>query len=715
MNHPVINQAVGQPLNRVEGVAKVTGQAKYTAEHDLPGMTYGVMVTSTITKGHITKLDTKTAEQATGVLGIISHLNCPEVPGYQKNPAATLPIFAGQEFKLFQDSQIHFNMQPVALVIADTFERAQHAASLVKIAYSAEPHHTDIHEQLPNAIIPAKPSDYTRGQADAWQQAPVKISQQYETSLQVHNPMEPHATIAYWPAEDKLMLLNKSNGVKSSQQSISQYFELPPENIQVISEYVGGAFGSSSRVWPQEMAAVLGAKKVGKPVKAVLARNQVFNMVGYRPYSLQKFSIGAQVDGTITGIAHKAYGSTSSYEQFNERIVEPTKSAYNCINLSTTYKLVPLDVSTPCPARGPGETSGSFALESAMDELAYALKMDPLELRLKNFANIDLNNNKPWSSNHLKECYQIGAEKFGWSKRNPVPRSMQRNGMLMGWGMSMGIYKAERAPASASVRIQANSQVFIRCSVADTGPGSITILTQIAADALGVDVSHVTIEWGNADYPMAPPQFASHTTASTGSAVHDAAIALKQKFTTLANTDNVSSSNYTDLLRQHQLTELEATVQSKPGFETQQHSGKSFSVNFIEIQVHPTTGMVKVNRIVSVIDAGKIMNHKTARSQVLGSAVWGIGIALMEQGVVDHRYGRYVNNNLAEYHVPVNADIPQMGIHFIDKADNYLDPMGAKGLGEVGLIGFTAAIANAVYHATGKRIRQLPITPDKLL
>ncbi|MDB5009222.1 MAG: aldehyde oxidase and xanthine dehydrogenase molybdopterin binding protein [Mucilaginibacter sp.] len=710
------NKAIGQPISRVEAYAKVTGSARYAADYHFNDLAYGVVITSTIAKGRILEIDSKFAEQLPGVLTVMSYLNAPDVPGYGHNPMSAIPIFAGKEFKPFLDNQIHYNLQPVALVIANALEQAQYAASLVKIRYEAEEHHTDIHNQINKAITPDKPSDYTRGQTDAWKNAPVKIEKEYQTPLQVHNPMEPHATTAYWEGNDRLYIFNKTQGVKTTRQQFAKYFNLKEENVKVLSPFVGGAFGSSSRMWPQEMAAVMGAKKVQRPVQVALQRRQVFNMVGYRPASVQKYAIGANVDGTLTGINHEAFGSTSQYEQFMERILEPTKSMYNCANVHTTYKLVPLDMSTPCPTRGPGETSGSFAMESAMDELAYALHMDPLELRLKNFTTSDPLKNQPWSSNYLKECYEIGAEKFGWNKRNPVPGSMHNGEMLVGLGMSAGIYKAERAPAAASIKVLADGSALIRCSVADTGPGSVTIMTQIAADALAIPADRVKIEWANADLPEAPPQYGSHTTASTGSAVHDAGIALKQKFADLAHLNDRSKPiNYTDILKQHNLPELEATAASKPGPENEKHSGKSFSAHFVEVQVHPLTCEVRVTRVVSVVDAGKIMNHKTAHSQVLGSVVWGIGIALMEEGIVDHRTGRYVNNNLADYHVPVNADLPNVEVHFIDRDDPVIDPMGAKGLGEIGLIGFTAAVANAVYHATRKRIRQLPITPDKLL
>jgi xanthine dehydrogenase YagR molybdenum-binding subunit len=709
----MLEKAIGKPLSRVEAKAKVTGAAKYAADYHFKNLAHGVLITSSITKGLITAIDSTAAEKAPGVLLVLSHLNVPDVPGYAQPPSQPVPIFTGKEFTPFMSNEVHFNMQPVAMVIAATLEQAQHAAALVKVQYQEEKHETSPTSPQVKILTPQKSSDYVRGDANAWQQAPVRVEQEYQTPIQVHNPMEPHATTAYWPNGNKLLIYNKTQSVKTTQQQFAKYFKLNPDDVEVHAPYVGGAFGSSSKVWPHEMAAVMAAKKTGRPVKVACTREQVFNMVGYRPYSLQKYCIGAQKDGTLLGVSHEAMGSTSQYEQFTERIVEPTKSLYNCANLATRYQLIHLDMSTPCPARGPGETSGSFAMESAMDELAYALQMDPLALRLKNFSDVDLMNNKPWASNYLKDCYRIGAEKFGWSKRNPKPRSMHEGEMLVGMGMSAGIYKAERTGASAGITFYADGRVIIQSSVADTGPGSATIMTQIAADALGVPVHRVSIEWANSTLPFAPPQYGSHTTASTGSAVHDAAMALKQKFMSLDA--SLPQPDYTGILKKNGLKELNVVTESKPNAENGKYSGKSFSANFVEVQVHPVTGTVKVTRVVSVIDAGRVMNHKTAHSQVLGSVVWGIGIALMEQGIVDHRYGRYVNNNLTDYHVPTHADVPHIDVHFIDEADTVIDPMGAKGLGEIGLIGFTAAVANAVYHATGKRIRALPITPDKVM
>lgn len=710
------NTAIGMPADRIEGRAKVTGSARYAADYALKNMAYAAVITSPAAKGRILSIKTDRAMNAPGVVAVLSHLNVPAVPGYQQNPMSAIPIFAGTEFKPFLDDKVRFAGQPVALVVAESIEQAQYGASLIQIQYEWEKHQTDLIAALPDAVRPEKATDHSRGDIVLLNAAPVIVREEYRTSLQVHNPMEPHATTAYWEGDDRLYIYNKSQGVKTTRQQFAKYFQLKEENVKVSSPYVGGAFGSSSRMWPQEMMAVLAAKKTGRPVQVALQRTQVFNMVGYRPYSIQRLAIGAQRDGSIVGIMHEAFGSTSRYEQFMERILEPTKSLYSCPNVTAIYKLVQLDMSTPCPARGPGETSGSFALESAMDELSYALEMDPLELRKKNFARADGLVNKPWSSNYLPECYALGAEKFGWASRSPAPRSMRRDDKLIGWGMSAGIYKAERAPASASVTLYAEGHVTIRCSVADTGPGSITILTQIAADALGIPLERVRIEWADADLPPAPPQYGSHTTASTGSAVHDAAVGLREKLGGASGiTADLGMDGYVAVLRERGLPELSYTSESKPGAEAEKYSGKSFVAHFVEVEVEELTGQVRVKRVVSCLDTGKVMNPKTAHSQLLGAITWGIGIALMEEGLVDHRFGCYVNNNLADYHVPVNADFPDASIYFIDKPDMVNNPMGSKGIGEIGLVGLTAGIANAVYHATGRRIRHLPITPDKLI
>ena len=730
--------AIGQPRTRVDGRLKVTGQARYAAEHPVPGCVHGVLVTSAIAVGRIAHLDTQEAAKAPGVLAIVSHLNAPRVPGYE-HPQPDARV-AGQQLRVFFDDKIHFSNQPVALAIAATLEQAQHAAALVRVQYEAAVSQTDITQNLTHAYPPDKSENYTRGQPLAYQTAPVQVAHEYQTPLQVHNPMEMHAAIAEWQG-NQLTVWNKTQAPALAQQDLMKLFDLPAANVHVHSPFVGGAFGGSSRLWPPQVAAILGAKVVGRPVKVLNERPHEFNMVGYRPRSVQRVALGAQADGTLVGISHEAFGLTSRYEQFTERILHPTKSGYACPNARLAYRLVPLDMSTPCWTRGPGETTGSFALESAMDELSYALKMDPLTLRLKNFAAVDPEGDKPWSSNYLRECYEQGAATFGWEKRRPTPRATRDGDWLVGQGMAMGIYHASRAKASARARLLPDGTLLVQSATADVGPGTATVMTQIAADASGVAPENIRFELGDAAYPPAPGQFGSHTVASVGAAVHGVGAALRQELINLAFsapdspfakaklTDLVAINgavswpgrptpglNYGEVLRRAGQPALEVTHESPAVPEKGEKSGKSFCASFVEVRVHAHTGEVRVSRVVSAVDAGRIINPQTARSQVYGAITWGLGLALMEDAVLDHRFGRITNADLANYHVPTHADIPPaIDVIFIDKPDTYLDPMGTKGLGEIGIVGFSAAVANAVFHATGRRVRELPITPDKLV
>ena len=727
------------PDARVDAKVKVTGSAKFAAEYDIPGLVYGVLVTSTITKGRITNIDTTKADRAPGVISVVTHLNRPKVPGWDTENSRQQTT---QEYRLFYNDQIVFNDQPVALAIADTLERAQYAASVVEVQYEKQTPETDFLGNISKAVVSTRNPDYKRGDPDAIKNAPVKIEAEYITPVHVHNAMEPHAAIAIWDGDEKLTLYNKTQWVGGVQQNMMQMFKLKKENIHVISKFVGGAFGSASRSWPHEVAAVMGAKKINKPLKVVLTRGQMFNMVGHRPTAWQKVSLGASADGKLVGAIHEAIAETSA-EQWTERIPDSTKILYDCANVSTVFKMVVLDVGTPTFTRGPGETTGVFAIECAMDELANALKMDPIELRMKNYATVNPENKLPWSAKYLNECYQKGAESFGWNKRNPTPRSVKNGEWYVGMGMSTAIYGGSRAPATAKAILMADGTLVVQTATADTGPGTATIMTQIAADGMKLPLSKVRFDWGDSFYPPAPGEFGSMTAASVGSAVHDVSLAMKQKLFELVkensvfhtteihdvkfedvifedgalmlSSDHSKKISYAQILERNNLPLLEITKQSQSGPERSKYAVYSFGASFVEVNVHPLTGVVKVTKVTSVIDNGKIINKKTARNQVLGSVVWGISMSLMEEGIMDHRYGRYVNNNFADYHVPVNADIPPTDVIFIDKEDPIIDPLGAKGLGEIPLVGFAAALANAVFNATGKRIRQLPITPDKLL
>ncbi|TKK71670.1 xanthine dehydrogenase family protein molybdopterin-binding subunit [Ilyomonas limi] len=729
----------GQPLSRVDGKLKVTGAAKYAAEYIIPNLAYGVLASGAIARGRIKSIDTAAAEKAPGVIAIITHLNAPKPPGYFGGKESSDPRTEGGEYRVFYNDVILYSGQPVALAIADTFERARYAASLVKVQYVKEPPQTDMLSNMDKAVVPKESDpDYNRGDKNAFDNAAFTFEQEYQTQLQVHNPMEPHAAIAVWEGADAITVYNKTQSSPIAQEDIAKAWKLQKENVHIVSKFVGGAFGGASRVWPEEMAATIGAKKIGRPLKVVFNRDQLFNMVGYRPQSLQKIKLGADKDGKLIGIHHEAYGNTSTYEQFTANMTSLTQALYACDNVSTLYRLVPLDVSTPCWTRAPGEAPGSFALESALDELSYTLKIDPLELRKRNYAAQNPDTKQPWSTKFLNECYERGAAQFGWEKRNPQPRSTTNGNWLIGYGMATGIYGAWRAPSSARAVLNSDGTLVVQSATADVGVGTATIMSQIAADATGIPVEKIKFELGDSRLPPAIGQFGSLTTTSVGSAVNDACVALRQKAieylkksqSSLQNTpvenfafgdgkiktkDDAVSISYADLLQQQHLPSIEVTVDSKGSEEADKYSSYSYNATFVEVGVHALTNQLKVNRVVSAIDAGKIMNKKTARSQVYGSVTWGIGMALTEESVIDDRYGRWMVKDLADYHVPVNADIPAIEVLFIDKSDDILTPIGAKGLGEIGIVGVAAAIANAVYHATGKRVRDLPITPDKLV
>ncbi|WP_353719248.1 xanthine dehydrogenase family protein molybdopterin-binding subunit [Dyadobacter sp. 676] len=732
-------------LSRVDGTAKVTGAATYSAEYAVPGLVHAVLVTSTIAKGSITAIDSREAEAVPGVLAVISHINAITVPGWpeRKQPAERAPV--GTTFRVFYDPLIYFDGQPVAMVVAGTREQAMQAAALVRVAYQQEAHQTHFEKNTGKAGIPTNVQraqsspfqDYERGDTRAWEQAEVRIDAGYTIPTQHHQPLEPHAIIAVWETDERLTVYDKNQGVKSAQGQLAQAFKLPRENVQVVAKYIGGAFGSGIRVWPHTMAAVMAAKQLKRPVKLVLGREQMFTSVGYRPYTRQKLSIGASKDGRLHAMVHEGIGQTSMYEEHLERTVLATRALYACPNVSTRYRLLPLDVNTPTWMRGPGDATGMFALESAMDELAFALKMDPLELRLKNYAESDPERNLPWSAKALRECYELGAAKFRWENRQMEPASVRRNGMLVGYGMASSLYGFHRHPSKARAVMHADGSVTVESATMDIGPGTGTAMTRIAAKVLGVNAGKVHFELGHSRLPDAPGQNGSSTIPSVGSAVHVACEALKSKLIGLARqmpeakkpegqvavkdgrvfgmSAGDEGISFTDILKYHHLNELEATEESKPGTERDRYSMYSFGCHFVEVEVNPLTGEVRVTRVVTCADVGTIINYKTARSQSVGGVAGGIGMALMEHSVMDHRFGRYVTSDLAGYHIPVHADVPPIEVYYIDKPDPHVNPIGSKGLGEIAIVGVAGAIANAVFNATGKRIRELPITPDKLI
>lgn len=695
-------------LSRVDGRLKVTGGAKYAAEFNVKGLTYGVLVCSSIAKGSIRSIDSKQAQNAPGVLAVISHLNCPKIPGYPAEPAKA-PI------KLFYDDKVLYNGHPVAMVIADTFERAQYAASLVNVDYNEEKHITILKDNLTSAVAPHDDAEYKRGDPNAWASAPVKVEQEYILPSEVHNPMELHAIVARWDADDRITVWDKTQGVKDTQSNIARLFGIPVDHVQVNSKFVGGAFGSALQVWQHEVAAIIGAKVVKRPVKLMLTRKDMFTSVGYRPLTWQKIGIGATTDGKLVGINHYAVGQTSTYEDFAESPADVSRQLYACPNAYTNNKILSLDVGSPIWMRGPGYATGTFALESAMDELSYQLGIDPLELRLKNYAEIDPETGKPYSGKSLRDAYKMGAENIGWHNRSSKPGSVMRDGWLVGYGVSTGMFQADREPATVKAIMNVDGTLLLQTAVSDIGPGTATAMVAIAAETMGIPTDRIRFDLGDSALPNAPQQGGSTIVSSVGSAVLLACKALKEKFQQLIGNGGADQPDYAQVLKRHDLQKLEVSIDSKAGAEVDKYAMYSWSVHFVVVLVNPLTGVAKLDKITCVADSGRIISPKTARSQIIGGAIMGIGMALTEETVIDHRYGKVINSNFADYHVPVNADIPQIEALFVNKPDYNINPLGAKGMGEIALIGMAAAVANAVYNATGKRVRELPITPDKLV
>ena len=759
---------LGQPMDRVDGRLKVTGGARYAAEFAIPNVVHAVIVTSTIAKGRIESMDTRAAEGAPGVIKVLTPFNAPRLPGVPKAGPHDRGATAGGQGQggqnqsqgaqgpsargavsmrvptVLQDDIVRYNGQPIGLVIADTFEHAREAAELMRVKYATE------HPVLDWSKAPLNPPEevhplggertVTRGDlAKGMSGAAVTVDRTYVTPLENHNPMEVHSTLAQWDG-DSLILYESTQGITSVRNTVARYLGVPADKVRVVAYFTGGGFGSKGGPWSHETLAAMAAREVGRPVKLVLTRRQMFGPVGGRPRTEQRVMLGATKEGVLTAIRHHSKSTTSTIEDWVEPATNQTRMLYDCPNCETQYDLVRVNVGTPTFMRAPGESTGTFALESAMDELAYALQMDPVALRMKNYAQNDPESGKPWSSKALRECYDSAAARFGWANRNPTPRATRDGRWLVGWGMATATYPARRAPAGAIARMMPDGRAFVRAGTQEIGCGTYTSMTQIAAEALGVAPSMVRFELGSTEMPENPASTGSVTAASTGSAVHDVAVALRQKLVQLAindahsplhgatemdvRTDNGSltlvsdarrTDSYAAIVTRNGTRPIEVTVASKPDADAQSYSMHSFGAVFAEVRVDPELAIVRVPRIVTAHAVGRILNAKTARSQIIGGVVWGVGMALEEETLIDPRTGRYINADLAEYHVPVNADIGTIDTAFIEQPDDHVSTVGAKGVGEIGITGVAAAIANAVYHATGRRVRELPIRIERLL
>lgn len=729
---------VGQPLDRTDGLLKVTGQARYSAEFQVPRLVHAVLVQSTVPAGRITRVDTHVAQAMPGVLLVMTHENAPRLPNGGK-PALEPP--AGRVLSLLQDDQVHYNGQPVALVVADTLERAQAAARMVRMEVAQQPARLDFETARADAHSPGKvqsqPADTTRGDVvSGMAQAAQRIEVVYGTPMETHNPMEPHATIAVWEG-DSLTLYDSTQYVSGARRTVAKTLGLSPDKLRVVCPFVGGGFGCKGSVWSHVVLAAMAARQVGRPVKLVLERPQMFGPVGGRPRTEQRIAMGAASDGRFTAISHDSLTTTSMIEDWTEPCAIVTRMLYDTPNQRTTHRLARLNVGTPTFQRAPGEATGSFALEVALDEMAYALGIDPVALRLRNDAPQDPEKRIPWSSKSLAACYRAGAERFGWARRNPQPGSMRDGNTRVGWGMATATYPANRSAAAATARYLPDGTAQVESGSQDLGTGTYTVMTQVAADAMGMPVDRVHFSLGDTRMPEAPVSGGSQSVASVSPAVQAAGQQARDALIAAAIADassplhGLAAGDITvadgvltarsgarepvaAVVARHGRP-IEVTAKVQPGEEKQKFSMHSFGAVFVEVHVDADLGVVRVSRIVGSYGVGRLLNAKTGRSQLMGGIVWGMGMALFEESLLDPRYGRIVNNNLAEYHVPVNADVPDIDLLVLDEADAYVNPLGAKGIGEIGITGVPAAIANAVYHATGRRVRELPITLDKLI
>ena len=735
-------KSLPQPPHRYEGVSKVTGTAKYVAEFKEPfplkDLLYGYMVQSTIPSGTITAMDTAAAERAPGVVHILTPVNAPKLQIGKPQPPAK------RNLTVLQDPDVDYNGQPIAVIVARSLVEAMAAAPLLNITYAPKPATLNFDQHLGDARWPGttsrEPNAQKRGDvAQALSGAQVKLEQTYITPVQNHNPMEPHATIAWWN-DEKLNVYDTTQGISGSRSSLARILNLALDDVHVSCPLVGGGFGSKGSAWSHVILTAMAARIVGQPVKIALGREQMFGPVGARPTTMNMIKIAANRDGLITGIQHDAVIHASVLEDFIEESVGVSRYLYQSGSNETSLKVVPLNLGVPTFMRAPGESTGTAVLEIAMDEMAEQLKMDPLQFRLRNYADKNLAEDKPWGSKHLKECYAQASERFGWSKRNPVPGQLTEGNELIGYGMATAIYGAYRSAASVIARQSPNGRVYVGSGTQDLGTGTYTIMQQTAAEAMGVDLSLVDVKLGDSSLPKAPVSGGSQSAASVGPAVLAACKQLQLKLGDMAVGDPQSPlhGHFTEELKVsgnriyveknssvgEDLNALLARNGNKPvstdgSVEEPENlsatSNMSWGAVFAEVAVDKSTGMVKVRRIVATYDIGTLLNHKTGLNQLMGGIVWGVGFALEEETHFDPTTGRTVNENLAEYHVPVNRDIGTLDVTVVGIPDAKFSPQGARGIGEIGNTGAMAAVANAVYNATGKRIRHYPITPDKLL
>ncbi|AWM00410.1 xanthine dehydrogenase family protein molybdopterin-binding subunit [Bradyrhizobium amphicarpaeae] len=733
-----MNAYVGTPTSRVDGRAKVTGAAKYAGEFGANGLVHGFVVEATIPRGRIVRIDTHEALKVAGVLDVLTHANRPPLADKDDAWKDEVAPEKGSTFRPLYDDRIKFNGQPIALVVAEDWETARFAATRVSVEYEEEAFATDLESERDNATEVEPPHKPRGDAAAAMTRAAVRHEADYVLPSEHHNPMELFATTVVWDDSGRLAVHDKTQGVQNVQKFLCSVFGKKPDEIRVISPYVGGAFGSGLRPQYQVVLATLAALALKRSVRVVLTRQQMYGL-GYRPMTIERVALGARPDGTLDVVTHEAIAVTSRYEDFSRNDTGWAEQLYSSPNSRSSHKLVHLDVSTPCDMRAPGAATGVCALECAMDELAVALELDPVGLRLKCYSDRDQSEDLPYTSKQLRECYARGAEAFGWTRRDPTPRSMRDGKDLIGWGMATGVWEALQMPVAARIVLTANGHAEVSCAASDIGTGTYTIVAQVAADALGLPIENISVRLADSTLPQAPVEGGSWMAASSAHAVLGAAEDIRGELARLAKAmpgsplagldaadvalaDGMVASraekgaavSIADVMRHSKIERIEKEKLNEFA-DDKSHARNTHSAVFAEVKVDEELGVIRVTRIVSAIAAGRILNTKTGRSQIMGGVVWGIGMALHEETVMDHRFGRIMNANIAEYHIPVNADIHDIDVIFVDEPDERINRLGIKGIGEIGIVGVPAAIANAVYHATGKRIRRFPITLDKLL
>jgi xanthine dehydrogenase YagR molybdenum-binding subunit len=696
---------IGRPLDRIDGPLKVRGAATYSVDVTYPNMTHAALVQSTIAAGMIRRIDTARAEAAPGVLAVITHENAPRVAD---PPSA--PFYPSARFPL-KDARILHHGQHVAIVVAESRAQALAAAQLVSVDYDVDAPALGIENPAAEVVHNPWGIETQRGDVSAaLAAAEVVYSATFKTAAETNNPMGLFATVARWE-DDRLVVHESTQWSMMVRQTLATMFGLSEESVRVLAPYIGGGFGAGLRAWPHTMLTAVAARVVARPVKLVLTRPQMFNSVGHRPETLQRLRLGATRTGRLVAMDHEGISTRGIVDSNIEPITLSTPSTYACPNVATHDTHVLLNIPAPCAMRGPGAVEGNFAIETALDELSHQLQIDPIELRLLNYAEVHPQSGLPWSSKALRECFRVGAERFGWAKRDPRIGSMRCGRTVIGYGMAGVTYEWASAPCRARISLGRDGRARIRSSATDIGTGTYTIATQVAAELLGIDVGKVDVSLGDTEMPLAPQSGGSMLAISLSGAIENAAANLRDKFSALGTG---RAESYVEILERHGLNELSADGEVTPHPEKASVApSPAFAAQFAEVHIDPDLGLVRVARIVTAVDGGRILNEKLARSQITGAVVMGIGMTLLEETIFDAT-GRVANGTFGDYLVPVNADIPDLNVVFVGEPDRF-NALGIKGVGEIGIIGVAAAIANAVYHATGRRFHSLPITIDQLL